>query len=140
MASSEVFLDTSGWIALLNASDALHALADSLWRELGRTRTVVVTTDWIVAETGNGLARARSRMGFAEAVRLLRTSPRANLVFITDDLLSRSIDLFAARPDKTWGLVDCSSFLIMEQRGIREVFGNDRHFEQAAFRCLLPCS
>jgi predicted nucleic acid-binding protein len=45
--------------------------------------------------------------------------------------------LYCARPDKEWGLTDCISFTLMTQRGIREAFTSDHHFEQADFRKLL---
>lgn len=137
MASSAVFLDTNGWLALLNASDTLHPSADAAWRELGRHGREVVVTDWVVAETGNGLARTQARHRFAGAVRVLRASARSRLVFATEDLLAQALDLYASRPDKTWGLVDCLSITVMGRDAIREVFSNDRHFEQAGFRCLL---
>jgi predicted nucleic acid-binding protein len=138
MAGSKVFLDTSGWIALLNASDALHSAADSLWKQVGRQRGKIITTDWIVAEAGNGMARAPSRSGFTDSVRRLLASPSAELIFVDDDLLSRALQLYSEREDKNWGLVDCASFLLMEREAMRDVFGTDRHFEQAGFHCLLP--
>jgi predicted nucleic acid-binding protein len=52
-----VLLDTNGWIALLNASDTLHESARLIWTQLARERTPIIVTDWVVAETGNGLAR-----------------------------------------------------------------------------------
>jgi hypothetical protein len=39
MAANAVFLDTNGWIALLNASDTLHATADATWKSLGRPKS-----------------------------------------------------------------------------------------------------
>ena len=41
------------------------------------------------------------------------------------------------RLDKTWGLVDSCSMVVMEQQDMSDVFTNDHHFEQAGFRCLL---
>jgi predicted nucleic acid-binding protein len=70
-------------------------------------------------------------------VKTLRTSPSADLVPITDDLLERALDLYSYRPDKGWGLVDCASFALMQQRGIQEAFTVDRHFEQAGYTALL---
>ena len=52
MASS-VFLDTNGWLALLNATDVLHEKAVAIWHELGAHGTGIVLIDWVVAETGN---------------------------------------------------------------------------------------
>ena len=137
MDPDEVFPETSGWIALLNRSDPRHVSADALWRSLGRRSTVVVT-DWIIAETGNGLARHSSRSVITAAIRRVLASPRARLIVVDEALLSRSLDLDEAGADKSWGLVDCASMLVMQDLGIRAVFGSDRHFVQAAFRCLRP--
>ena len=69
MPAKVVFLDTQGWFALLNSSDTLHAVADAEWKRLSGAGYSVLLTDWIVAETGNGLARTAARHGFAESVR-----------------------------------------------------------------------
>lgn len=140
MPDRVVFLDAIGWIALLNSSDALHRVADACWKDLIHQGASFLLSEWIVAETGNGLARSQARKRFPQAVELLRSSPRAELLPVSRDLFDRSLGLYANRPDKTWGLVDCASFLIMEERGIREAFTNDRHFLQAGFSCLLPLS
>lgn len=66
------------------------------------------------------------------------TDPRCRVVFITAALLRRSLELYLARGDKHWGLVDCASFIVMIDEGITEALTNDRHFEQAGFRPLLP--
>jgi predicted nucleic acid-binding protein len=40
---------------------------------------------------------------------------------------------------QNWGLVDCASFVVMQQRGIIEALTTDHHFEQAGFvRSLKP--
>jgi predicted nucleic acid-binding protein len=52
-------------------------------------------------------------------------------------LFSRGHQLFIDRPDKTWGLTDCISFALMQERNIRDALTADRHFEQAGFVALL---
>jgi len=138
MPADAVFLDTNGWLALLNASDSLHSIASTAWAALLDRGSRVVLTDWIVAETGNGLARSEARSSFAAAVDLIRASPSAQLVPVTSALFERALDLYSRRSDKSWGLIDCASFLVMEDQGISHAFTNDRHFEQAGFRNLLP--
>jgi hypothetical protein len=140
MASDPIFLDSNGWVALLNTRDSLNAKADTLFRELGRAGRPIVLTDWIVAETGNGLARIPARALVRETVARFLRSPRFKIIFISPDLMERALKLYAERADKTWGLVDCASFVIMSEQGITEAFTTDRHFEQAGFRCLLPIS
>lgn len=138
MLADPVFLDTNGWLALLNASDSLHSVASKMWTAIVARGSRLVFTDWIIAETGNGLARSRERDRFVSAVDLLRRSPRVEIVDVSRPLWERSLDLYARRSDKTWGLIDCASFLVMEDQGISQAFTNDRHFEQAGLTILLP--
>lgn len=138
MPAKVVFLDTNGWLALLNAADALHQTADAVWKQLGQQGYSVVVTDWVVAETGNGLARTAGRSRFAQAVERLRANSKARLLFVSEQILQRALALYEARPDKTRGLVDCAGFVIMQDEDIHEAFTNDRHFQQAGFQCLLP--
>ena len=44
---------------------------------------------------------------------------------------------YRSRLDKTWGVTDCTSFLIMEEKGISDALTFDRDFQQAGFRALL---
>lgn len=68
MSSREpVFVDTSGWIALLNADDRFHPHATQSLRDLATEARPLVTTDWVLAETGNGLARIAARERFVLA-------------------------------------------------------------------------
>jgi hypothetical protein len=60
------------------------------------------------------------------------------IVTLNRALLAEAINFYQARPDKAWGLTDCVSFVIMEQRGVREALTADKHFEQAGFKRLLP--
>jgi predicted nucleic acid-binding protein len=140
MAADSVFVDTNGWLAVLSKDDALHPIARARWPELFRVRRQIVLTDWIIAETGNGLARTPQRREFADAVRRMASSPRVRIISMSPTLVERALLLYSERPDKTWGLVDCASFLVMQDEGITDAFTTDRHFEQIGFTCLLPAS
>jgi predicted nucleic acid-binding protein len=138
MPDKRVFLDTNGWIALLSSSDSLHRPARALWATLIQQGYSIYVTDWIAAETGNGLARPPARTHFPEAVELIRSSSRSHWITTMDDLFRRALQRYSERQDKNWGLVDCASFVVMDEHGIREAFTNDRHFQQAGFQPLLP--
>ena len=141
MAKSRAFfLDSNGWVALLNKADSLHPRADAVWTQLIREGRTIILTDWIVAETGNGIARTPSRPDFAVAARRMFRSPRSLIIPIGPVLMDRALTLYEERRDKIWGLVDCASFIVMQDEGISEAFTTDRHFEQAGFICLLPAS
>jgi predicted nucleic acid-binding protein len=132
-----VFLDTNGWLALLNATEVLHSSANDVWRELGASGCRILLTDWVIAETGNGSSRLPLRTSFVTSINQLWQSPRVDVVNVDDSFLKRSLDHFHRHADKTWGLADCASFLVMHDRGISEAFTSDRHFQQAGFKCLL---
>jgi predicted nucleic acid-binding protein len=67
----------------------------------------------------------------------LRKDEPATIVPLSQDLLNRGLALYHARQDKEWSLVDCTSFIIMEDLGIHEVLTTDHHFEQAGFTRVL---
>ncbi len=136
MASS-IFLDTYGWLALLNASESRHAQAVASWLELMRQGRSVVLTEWVIAETGNGLARSSARGEFATVAAQMLSAPSVEVVWVDHALLRQALADYAKFADKSWGLVDCASFIVMQDRGIAEAFTSDRHFKQAGFRCLL---
>lgn len=137
MPNRAVFLDTNGWLALLNASDTLHKPAVALWEELVGQGATLVVTDWVLAETGNGLARTPARRQLGRAADLFRSSSRSRFLFVSPEYLEKALDLYGRREDKDWGLVDCASFAVMQDLGITEAFTDDRHFQQAGFRRLL---
>jgi predicted nucleic acid-binding protein len=67
----------------------------------------------------------------------LRNSPEVEVLHIDSNLDATAWKLLEARPDKTWSLVDCSSFAIMQQQNISVALTSDHHFEQAGFVRLL---
>jgi hypothetical protein len=97
----------------------------------------LITTDWVLAELGNSLARTPARLLGAELIRRLLATSQARVVFVDRALLACALERYAGYTDKTWGLVDCVSFEVMVDNGSREAFTHDRHFEQAGFRRLL---
>jgi uncharacterized protein len=133
-----VFIDTSGWIAVLNADDTLYEPACRQLVDMGARRRPLVTTDWVLAETGNGLARTPARACFADAVQRFLGSSHCRLVRVDAAPFDRALTLYNQMKDKSWGLVDCASFLVMQAEGIVDAFASDRHFTQAGFHCLLP--
>jgi len=67
----------------------------------------------------------------------LEADPTVDIVPLLEPLYARGMQLYRARPDKEWGLTDCVSFLVMQDRGLTEALTTDEHFQQAGFRALL---
>jgi predicted nucleic acid-binding protein len=133
---NQVFVDASAWIGQLSADDEYHEQFNSLFFQLRHEKRPLVTTDWILAETGNGLARVRARLRFPQIVRMFLQSSNCKLVRVNAELFRRTLELYELVSDKTWGMVDCASFTVMRYAGITDAATSDAHFEQAGFRRL----
>lgn len=129
-----VFADTAFYVALVNPRDELYAAAVQQAR--GFTGGVV-TTEYVLIEVGNRLARSGDKQVFIGLMERLRVDSNTIIVPGDSPLLERGLDLFAERLDKDWSLTDCISFMVMQERGITEALTGDRHFEQAGFVVLL---
>ncbi len=53
------------------------------------------------------------------------------------ELVDSAVQLYRTRPDKSWSLTDCLSFLVMERRQLTQALTTDRHFEQAGLKALM---
>ncbi len=132
-----VFVDTAAWLALFNSRDAYHAEAVRTMRSLEQGGTEMVTTEFVLLEVADALPRLAHRaraIGFLNDLRLL---PNLLIVAATNGLLDEGWSLYKSRPDKEWGLTDCTSFVVMRRHGLTEAFTSDHHFEQANFIKLL---
>ncbi len=56
---------------------------------------------------------------------------------LTPELFQQAFELYQTYHDKEWGLIDCVSFVVMKNRGIRQALTFDRHFAQAGFHVLM---
>ena len=55
----------------------------------------------------------------------------------TDKLFRKGFELYKSYKDKSWGLIDCISFVVMREMEITDVLTFDKHFEQAGFNALV---
>lgn len=134
---TEVFLDTSFAIALSSVTDQNHVRAVQLANQIETNKTRLVTTQAILLEIGNALSKQRHRAAAIQLLESLETDPSVEVVLLTNSLYKLAFNLFKQREDKEWGLVDCISFIVMQDRGITDALTTDTHFQQAGFRALL---
>ena len=134
---NEVFLDTSYAIALVLRRDDHHERAARLAHELLRSTARITTTSAILLELGNALARNSFRPLAIRLIDQIQNDPAFTVATVDEPRLRTGYDLFVRHSDKSWTLVDCISFVVMQERGISEALTADRHFVQAGFRALL---
>ena len=98
----------------------------------------VCTTEEVLAEVLTFFARdGRLRTRPVQTVREILFDPAVRIISQSHDSFLSGFDLYAARPDKGYSLVDCISMQTMRREGVTEVLTNDRHVEQEGFRALF---
>jgi hypothetical protein len=133
----KVFLDTAYAIALSAPKDLFHARAIQLADQLASTSTPLITTRAVLLEIGNALSKPRHRAAAIKLLAALEADPNVEIVSLSEQLYGRAMQLYRERPDKEWGLTDCVSFVVMQDKGLTTALTTDEHFQQAGFRAMM---
>jgi hypothetical protein len=128
-----VFIDTSFFIALLNRDDVEYQRALTVQTQLTKQHVHKVTSEYILLELCDGLSRLRYRALAINLMDLFEQDDSFEVVPAGTEITQAAKTLFKSRPDKEWGLTDCTSFVIMHWYGIDTALSYDRHFKQAGF-------
>jgi predicted nucleic acid-binding protein len=131
---SLVFADSFYFVARLNRNDQFHERA--LHFTLPSSARLI-TTEWVLAEVADALAKSDFRPHLREVFRDLKGSTSSEVIAASTESFDRALEFYHQRRDKEWSFTDCTSFLAMHDRGIREALTGDHHFEQAGFIALL---
>jgi len=138
-----VFVDTWAWLALALSRDQHHAAAKRQHAEFLNAGCVYLTSDYVVGELITQLYRlldAKKSEVFIHAVFTGIESGQYRLERITAERFSSAWQLRRQYADKpAMSFVDFTSFVVMRELGIEDVFTGDAHFAQVnmGFR-LLP--
>jgi predicted nucleic acid-binding protein len=129
-----IFIDTSGFIAMLDADDAFHAMAAKTWTDILTSQEALVTTNYVLVETC-ALVQHRLR---TQAVKLFQEDvvPVLSIHWIDKTMHYAAISVMLSTRRKKLSLVDCVSFAAMRFLGITTVFTFDKHFKEQEFNCI----
>lgn len=129
-----LFLDSGAIYALADASDLDHGAVRRVYADATRR---FVTHELILVEVFSLITKRLHKTAALNIVGALRASPRLEIVPLTPGLLSAGWERCRRFADKDWDWIDCVSFELMTQRGLREALSLDRHFVQAGFAAPL---
>lgn len=132
--TERLFVDTLFVIALINHRDQYHRQALNLAERYDGWP--LLTTEAVLLKVGNALARNYKREA-VEVIERLTTAVEIEVISMTPDLFGRAFALYKQHQDKSWGLVDCVTFVLMRDRKVKRALTFDRHFSQAGFECLM---
>jgi len=134
MSRTPIFIDTGYVLALVNTHDAFYQQALEAMQQV---MPPFLTTEAVLTEIGNTLSRQRWRSLAISVLQRLRNDPDLDIVPVSSSSFEQAVQLYSTRPDKEWGLTDCISFVVMQERGLTQVLTTDHHFIQAGFHNLL---
>lgn len=126
-----VFVDTSAFLAVLDADDAEHERAKKTWEYLITNNELMTCSNYILVET---FALVQRRLGM-EAVRAFQEDvcPLLNIHWIDESDHRAGVTAVLAAARRRLSLVDCVSFEVMRRLGVNRVFCFDPHFKEQEF-------
>lgn len=136
---NKLFVDTSGWATFFIATQPMHFQAVQALTKAFQEKQAVITSNYVIAELVALLQSPLriSRPHIFTIIDTIKATPYLNIIHINAATDTTAWSLCKSRPDKNWSLVDCTSFVLMEQQNIQIALTSDRHFEQAGFTRLL---
>jgi predicted nucleic acid-binding protein len=129
-----VFVDSSGWIALVSARDRRHADAERAVRDALRSRTRLFTTNLVLAEVHRWLLFRASAPAARAALARIGRSDSLEVVFATSDDHAAALAWLERFPDQAISYTDAASFAVMRGRRCEVALTFDRDFTIAGFR------
>jgi predicted nucleic acid-binding protein len=122
--ANDIFVDTSGFYALLIKADDRHVTATRQLRYAQRRKRRFVTSDYVLDETAT----------FFEKV----LASRVCRIESTDPERFHAVQAFFLKhADQAWSFTDCVSFCVMTEFRLRDALTKDGHFHEAGFVVLL---
>lgn len=125
--SRQVFLDSSGLLALVNPHDTHHEEARATWTRLTEERWAAFTTNFVVAETH---ALFLSRLGHHHATAFLRQIGQSSTTIVraSEEDEQGAREIVYRYDDHDFSYTDAVSFTVMGRLGIGAALTFDRHF------------
>lgn len=129
-----VYVDTSGLLPLLDRDDRDHARVAAAVAALAAEGATLVTTSYVLVESGALVAR---RLGTEAFRRLGELVERAmDVVWVDEELHRQGWALAATGGRRAPSLVDRVSFLAMRELGATRALALDEHFRAEGFATL----
>lgn len=129
---NKLFIDTWGWIVMLNKQEPLHQKINSLYKKARHENWLIYTTDYVLDETLTLLFR---RLPTPVAIKAMNTISDAvskeylTAAWISSERFEKAKELRLKFQDKTGiSFTDLTSMVVMKDLGLELVMTNDDHF------------
>ena len=131
--SRALFVDTGGWLGVLDPKDKYHPQATDFFRQALSTYAALITTNLVIAETYINIRRHSSHDKAIAFLNLIETSSRIQCVWSDQELEMRAREILRLYQDQDFSYADAVSFALMQHEGLTDAFAFDRHFHTMGF-------
>jgi predicted nucleic acid-binding protein len=123
-----IYIDTSAFYAIVDATDENHQRAVSCWRNILQQGESLITSSYVVTEM---VALLHNRFGADVVRRFVEDDlPVVDICWADSSLHNSAIDAMLTFKGKRGpSLTDCAGLEIMRRLDVGQVFAYDRHFE-----------
>ncbi len=129
-----VCVDTSAFLAVLDADDAHHAKALPIWQSLITCEEALVCSSYVLVES---FALLQDRLGMAAVIVFQNDMlPIIKIEWMDEATHRAGVSALITAGRRHLSLVDCTSFATMRRLGIQSAFTFDQHFSAQGFECL----
>lgn len=129
---TRVFVDTSAFYALLDATDPYHPNALEAFRRAAADGWKLETTNYVLHEAW---ALIQNRLGWPAVDAFLnRLLPLCKIIYVDADLHARGAARCRQARSRYLSLTDCISFEYMRDSGLTRAFARDDHFAREGFQ------
>jgi predicted nucleic acid-binding protein len=127
-----VFVDTSAWVALTRKKDIHHASAVKFWREITRSDSLLITSEFVLAETYTLMMSRKMNLNQVSAFKgLLENCMKEGILRVeraSESTFAKAWNVFAKHMDQGLSYVDCISYLVSRDKKADCIFAFDDHF------------
>jgi uncharacterized protein len=132
----KIFVDTWAWYALTDRNDTDHDIAEAANLKLIDGGYTFVTTNFVLAES---VTLIRYKMYHDASVRFWETMKQMNeaelldIIRVTKKHEEDAWAIFEHYADQDFSFTDCTSFAVMQEQQVSQVFTADHHFSVMGF-------
>jgi predicted nucleic acid-binding protein len=128
----KLFVDTWGWIVILNKREPLHQEINDLYKRVRHEGWTICTTDYVLDETWTLLFRRLPSAVAIKAMSIINDAISQGYLaieWISPERFERAKELRLRLRDKSeMSFTDLTSMAVMKELGLKAALTNDDHF------------
>ena len=136
MEMKMIFIDTGAFLARYLRRDQYHKQSLLIWEKLASSKQQTFTSNFVLDELFTLLGRKADYAFAAKQATIILSSTNLNILRPDVFIEKTAVEYLKKYADQQVSYTDCISFVLMKQRGIKQVFSFDNHFQMAGFELI----